>query len=175
MSTPRVKERPAQRPDVRPETAPAREEPRARTRQRNNTADAPTHDSYINFAAVPPDVSLEWKRFSAVGQEYPYYLQAMRKQGWEPVNPREHPDWVTLPPGYDVTTVIVDGLILMERPLSLTIEARQEADALAKQRIIEAEQRLGKTPEGEMTRNHAGVKPRVVKEIGRMAPVAIEE
>ena len=99
----------------------------------------------------------------------------MRKQGWEVVNPQEHPDWVNLPPGYKEATVIIDGLILMERPAYLTKEAREDDRLLAKQRMREAEQRLGMTPKDTLTRDHDATRPRVVKEMMRPVNVAIEE
>ena len=105
------------------------------------------------------------------GLEDPFYIASMREQGWEPVDPRRHPTWV--PPGYDKPHIIKGGQILMERPIELTNEARAEAKMLATKQIVEAEQRLGMTPKDTLTRDHAGAKPRVVKEM--MRPVAIEE
>jgi hypothetical protein len=155
-----------------PEHAAEHVNERIRTRTRNSQINR-EDPFYVNMAAIPPDVSVEWKRFTNVGQEDSFYIARMREQGWEPVNPLEHPDWVPVPPGYDKTTIIKDGLMLMERPAHLTKEARAEAQTLADKQIVEAEQRLGKTNKGEMTRDHEGAKPRIIKEVGRM--VAIEE
>jgi hypothetical protein len=136
------------------------------------SATPPTHDSYVNRESVPSDISLNWKLFTANALEYPYYLQQMRKQGWEPVNPQEHPDWVNLPPGYTATVVIVDGLMLMERPLWMTEQAEDDNRIMAGQRMREAEQRLGKR---ESDREAEPLKPRLVKEIGRMIEVPMED
>lgn len=174
-------QRPQQRvdPHVKAERGPQhdeqREVPRKRTRTRLQSTAPATHDNYVNLDAVPPNVSLEWKRFSATGQESPFYLEALRKQGWEPVNPQEHPEWVSLPPGYDATTVIVDGLILMERPMELTMEARDDDKILAARRMKEAKQRLGQKTDDKAADPilHRGG---VVEEVGRMvAAQAIEE
>lgn len=146
--------------------------PRERKRTRNSTINR-EDEFYVNLAAIPDDITVEWKRMSTVGEENPFYIARMREQGWEPVNPLDHPDWVPVPPGYDKTSVIKGGLILMERPKELTDEARREMKTLAKQQVREAEQRLGQTPKDTMTRDHEGAKPRLVKEI--MRPVAIEE
>jgi hypothetical protein len=144
--------------------------PRKRTRNSQlNRED----EFYVNLAAIPADISVEWKRMSNVGEENPFYIARMREQGWEPVNPLQHPDWVPVPPGYDKTTIIKNGLVLMERPKHLTDEARAESRMLAKQQVREAEQRLGMTPKDTMTRDHDGAKPKIVKEM--MRPVAIEE
>ena len=164
---------PERAPDHVPERAEERPE-RVRTRTRTSlTVGPPTHDTYINFQNIPKDISLNWKLFTANGKEYPFYLQAMRKQGWEPVNPQEHPDWLMLPPGYKEDVVIVDGLILMERPIELTNQARAEERQLARRQIREAEQRLGVTPKDTMTRDHEAVKPKVIREM--MRPIAIED
>ena len=97
----------------------------------------------------------------------------MRSQGWEPVDPKRHPNWV--PPGYDKPNIIKSGQILMERPLSLTREAQAEQRQLAKTQMREAEQRLGMTPKDTLTRSHTGVEPRITKEYVRAVPIAIEE
>ncbi len=166
---------PERAPDHVPERAEERPE-RVRTRTRTSlTVGPPTHDTYINFQNIPKDISLNWKLFTANGKEFPFYLQAMRKQGWEPVNPQEHPDWLMLPPGYKEDVVIVDGLILMERPMSLTKEAEADNKAVANQRMREARQRLGMTPDNTMTREHDEVKPRVSEEWNRPLPMPIEE
>lgn len=154
---------------------PAHETPRVRTRQRQQTIQSPFD---IPKDEIPEGSSYEWKRYSVSGNTADhdaFYLASMRRQGWEPVDPRRHPNWV--PPGYDKPNIIRDGLILMERPIELTNDARQEMKSLAKTQVKEAEQRLGLSPKvngtDTMTRDHEGVRPRVVKELGRM--VAIEE
>jgi hypothetical protein len=183
--TSRPRRKPAQSAERAPEHAPARQAERApahqpthareRTRTRTSQGIQPalqqSHDGYLNLQNIPPDVSIEWKLFTAEGKEYPAYLQGMRKQGWEPVNPHEHPDWVNVPPGYDKPTVIVDGLILMERPKRLTDEAREDDRIASQNRVREAEQRLGKTPKDTMTREHPDLKIGVTKEVGRMIPI----
>ena len=140
-----------------------------RTRRRKSTVNEDMF--YIPLDQIPEGSSYEWKRFSVSGQEDPYYIAQMREQGWEPVDPKRHPTWV--PPGYDKPSIIKGGMILMERPMELTNEARAEQRQLAKRQVREAEQRLGKTPQGELTRELDEVEPRVVKEY--MRPMSIEE
>ena len=143
------------------------EAPRKRTRQRSASVQVNPFDA-VNLDKIPSDITVEWKRYSNVGADDPFYLSRMEEQGWLAVDPRQHPDWVPLPPGYDKPHIIKDGLILMERPKELTDEARKENYDLANRQIREAEQRLGKTPKDTMTREEEGVRPRVVKEVGRM-------
>jgi hypothetical protein len=131
-----------------------------------------TLDDYVNMPNVPPDISLNWKMFTLSGLEQPHYLQKMRSQGWEPVDPNEHPEWVTLPPGYTASRVIIDGQILMERPKWMTDEAEEDNRIMAGQRIREAEQRLGKR---ESDKEAEPLKPRLVKEIGRMIKIEGED
>jgi hypothetical protein len=138
-------------------------------RRRRSSSDLMREDPFaVNLENIPDDVSLNWKRVSNKGEEDPFYLSRMREQGWEPVDPREHPDWVPLPPGYDKPTIEKGGLILMERPKELTDEATAENKKLASRQVREAEQRLGMTQKGEMTRDHDGVRPRVQKDVMRM-------
>lgn len=141
-----------------------------RTRRRKDTV----HDDifYVPVDEIPEGSSYEWKRWSVHGQEDPFYIASMREQGWEPVDPRRHPNWV--PPGYNQPYIIKGGQILMERPIELTQEARAEQRQLAKRQVREAEQRVGLTPRGTGTRDHPGVAPTIVKELGRMV-TAIED
>ena len=161
-------------PDHQPATAardadhePAHEAPRVRTRSRRSTVQEDMF--YIPVEEIPEGSSYEWKRFSNVGQEDPFYIAQMRQQGWEPVDPRKHPNWV--PPGYKDPYIIKGGQILMERPIELTQEARREQRQLARTQMVEAEQRLGMTPKDTMTRQHPEIAPKVTKEIGRMIQV----
>lgn len=150
-----------------PDHEPAHESPRVRTRSRKSTVNDDMF--YIPVEEIPEGSSYEWKRHSVNGMQDPFYLAQMRQQGWEPVDPKRHPTWV--PPGYAEPNIIKGGMILMERPIELTQEARKETRQLARQQMIEAEQRLGMTPKDTLTRGHPDVAPRVTKEIGRMIPI----
>lgn len=163
--------------DARPPShEAAHASPRVRTRQSAATAQANPFD--IPKDEIPEGSSYEWKRYSVSGQSAdhdPFYLASMRRQGWEPVDPKRHPNWV--PPGYDKPNIIRDGQILMERPIELTNEARQEQRQLARQQMREAQERLGMAPkvngQETMTRDFDGIRPRVKEEF--MRPVSIED
>lgn len=139
--------------------------PRIRTRRRKATVNDDPY--YIPQEEIPEGLSYEWKRWSVVGEQDPFYIAQMREQGWEPVPPKRHPNWV--PPGYNEPHIIKGGMILMDRPAELTEEARREIRQLSKQQVREAEQRLGMTQKGELDRQ----KPSVVKEY--MRPIVVEE
>lgn len=145
----------------------------ARTRRRRATVSEDKF--YIPLDEIPEGSSYEWKRWSVSGQHDPFYIAEMRQQGWEPVSPKTHPNWV--PPGYNEPHILKEGMILMERPMELTEEARRELRQLSKTQVKEAEQRLGMTPKvngvDTGTRELAEVAPSVQKEYFR--PVQVED
>lgn len=144
------------------------EEPRKRTRRRKATVSENPY--YIPLEEIPEGLSYEWKRWSVIGQTDPFYIAQQREQGWEPVPPKRHPNWV--PPGYNEPHIIKGGMILMDRPIELTLEAKKELRQLSRTQVREAEQRLGMTPKGELSRDADDrVRPRITKEIGRMVPI----
>jgi hypothetical protein len=151
----------------------AHDKPRARTRSRSRRDSVVDNPFHIPPEIIPPDQSWEWKRYSNVGEENPFYLAQMRQQGWEPVEPRALGD--LLPANYTMPNVIREGQILMERPLSLTLEAIEERKFMAKRQVAEAEERLGHAPK-ELgvqtgTRDLSEVRPRLHKEWNRPVPI----
>lgn len=154
----------AARPD---DHVDAHEAPRKRTRRRH--ASVNENKFHIPEEEIPEGLSYEWKRWSVSGQHDPFYIASMREQGWEPVPPKRHPNWV--PPGYNEPSIIKDGMILMDRPMELTLDAKKEIRQLSRQQVREAEQRLGMTPKGELTRDFDGARPKVVKEMMRQIQV----
>lgn len=141
-----------------------------RVRQRRKHAQVIQDMFYIPREEIPDGLDYEWKRWSNVGQQDPFYISRLREDGgWEPVPPARHPTWV--PEGYKEPYIIKGGMILMDRPMEFTLEARAEARMLAKQQVREAEQRLGLTGEGEATRDLAEVRPRIQKEMMRPMPI----
>lgn len=144
------------------------DKPRIRTRSRHRSSDV-DNPFYVPVDEIPEGLTYEWKRHAVVGQENAFYLAQMRRQGWEPVDPRNHPNWV--PPGYDRPDIIKEGLILMERPVELTREAQEENREKSHQMVAEAEGRLGMAPKDTLSRQHPKLNNRVVKEWGRSIPV----
>lgn len=158
--------------DLREDAQREPEHVNGRTRRRKRNAYAVVDEFYIPIEEIPEGLTYEWKRWSVHGQEDPYYIAQMREQGWEPVPPSRHPNW--LPPGYNASTIIKGGQILMDRPRELSEEAREEDRQAARHQIVVAEQKLGKTPKDTLTRDFEGVRPRVLKEVGRMVPTGEE-
>lgn len=133
-----------------------------RTRQRGGGDTV--HQFDLPQDEIPEGSDYEWKRWSNVGLQDPFYISAMRRQGWEPVDPKRHPNWV--PAGYNEPYLVKGGMILMERPLELTKEAKAERDAAAREQVAFQERRIGLTPKDTLDRSL--VQPKIVKEIGRM-------
>lgn len=172
---PRYRLRSADRPAQHPTGTDARPAQRAesvhtpkRTRRRKDTAQEDMF--WLPVEEIPEGSSYEWKRWTAAGLEDPFYIAQMREQGWEPVDPKRHPNW--LPPGYNEPNIIKGGQILMERPIELTLEARAEQRQLARRQVIEAEQRLGMTARELSTNANPNdldaLRPKLHKEVGRM-------
>lgn len=67
---------------------------------------------------------LEWKRTKVYGEEQRQYIAQTARGGWEPVQAERWPG-IFLPDGH-AGAIEIDGLMLMERPLELSLEARQE-------------------------------------------------
>ena len=141
--------------------------PRLRTRRRKATINENPYD--IPIEEIPEGLTYEWKRMSVVGEVDPFYIAAQREQGWEPVPPKRHPNWV--PPGYNEPHIVKGGMILMDRPVELTEEFRREMRQVSRRQVREAEQRLGATDPGTLDR----VEPKVVKEYFRPVAQAIED
>lgn len=115
---------------------------------------------YFDETIVPPGWSYEWKTKFVLGQENrPYYLNLLR-EGWEPVPAKRHPEMM---PQGDYNTIEREGMILMERPLELTEEARRRNLMLAKQQVRAKEAQLTNAPEGTFERDDPRVRPVIKK------------
>ena len=109
--------------------------------------------------------SIEWKRESLMGQADPHYDVRLREQGWLPVDSKHYPELV--PNGFK-GPIRMDGMVLMERPVELTAEARAEDTRDARAQVRTKEQQLGATPNDNL--------PRKVLSHGRSyEPVAVPE
>lgn len=111
---------------------------------------------------IPEGWSYEWKRETIFGQEDTAHMMHMAENGWTPVQASAHPG-LFMPEGY-TGAIRRDGMILCERPIELTEEARAEERAAASQLMRAQKEQLGLAmPEG-FTNKHAAVKPRVNQE-----------
>lgn len=152
------------RPPLRPDTkrVPLRERLRGKTRKYTISSDR----FFIADEDKPEGVDFNWKRFSVQGQEDPYYISNMRQQGWEPVDAEDMPN---LAPEGATGPIIKDGMILMARPMELTMQSRKELEALSKRQVTDREKQMGIAPTGHAQRSE----PAITKEL--MRPVPVEE
>jgi len=104
---------------------------------------------HIDPSQIPAGMSYEWKRATVYGASDPYYDVQMREQGWEPVQAERHPELVA---SGTTGSIVRDGLILMERPVELTEEARSEDYASAIEPVHTMKQKIGEAPAGTLPR-----------------------
>ena len=116
---------------------------------------------YIDPAVIPDGWSYEWKRHTLLGKQDPSYEIQLARGGWEPVPADRHPEM--MPTGKKYSIIERKGMVLMERPMSLTNEARDIELRRARGQVRAKEEQLGSTPQGTLTRDHAKVKPNVKK------------
>ena len=116
-----------------------------------------------NFATPepPPGWSYEWKMKSVLGLEDPTYQTQLARTGWEAVPTDRHPDMMPLGDKYPI--IERKGMVLMERPLSVTEEVRRIDQRNARDQVRQKEAQLTQAPDGTMTRDHAQVKPKIKK------------
>lgn len=118
-----------------------------RTRKRKGGQIADKY--HIDASEIPAGSSYEWKTVTVYGKSDPSYNVMMREQGWEPVDGSRHPNMVAED---HKGPIIRDGMMLMERPIELTLEAQAEDRDNAMQMVQIKKQQLGETPEGTLPR-----------------------
>lgn len=157
ISRSNMRDDPSDRPEMRPSMR--EEDPRVRAARRaaelrdhlGNMDDAPD-DFFIPKEDVPPGWTYEWKRKTLLGQEDPAYQVQLAQKGWEPVPARRHPSY--MPMGYNGNTIERKGMILMERPLEITLEARDFELRKARNQVRQKESQLSGAPDGQFERNN---------------------
>jgi len=121
-------------------------EPKKR-RVRKNTGAGPLE---IHKDLFPDDVDLMWVSDTILGQPVHHERMKFEINAWEPVTPDMFDgrfDGMFMPKGYR-GEINVAGMVLMWRPMELTLEAREEDRALARQAVQaeEASIRRGDIP-----------------------------
>ena len=155
-----VSARPALRPAMRDEDPRAAAAKRAAEIRGNvGSMDEGVDDFYIDTREIPDGWTYEWKRRTIAGQEDPAYQVSLARMGWEPVPADRHPNMMPVRGQY--TTIERKGMMLMERPMELSEEARSIELRRARQQIANKKTQLGSSPDGQFGRDHASVKPKV--------------
>ncbi len=106
---------------------------------RKETSSGGIYDQAAGLA--PHGWSYEWKRHTIYNQPDPTYQAELANAGWSPVEASRH-DGVFMPLGTP-GAVIVGGLMLMERPMELTNEARREEAQRAKAQVYNSKAERG--------------------------------
>jgi hypothetical protein len=99
---------------------------------------------------VDAEIDFNWKRFETYGR--PDYAESRmyQDQGWRPVQHHHFPGRFA-PPGTQGPVIIKD-MILMERPMRLTVQARNEEILEATRAMQVHRQKVAETPEGHSER-----------------------
>jgi hypothetical protein len=130
-------------------------------------------ETYVDkwYAAAPPGWIYEWKTHSVWNKEYPQYVNGLQRTGWSPVQAARHRDLVY--PGYEGENIIIDGMILMERPKELVDRVRTREYRSAIDVVRNSERKLADAPAGTGPRTaFAETTPRVR---GHVGPVTIND
>lgn len=166
QAEPVAREEEPTRRDLRVEPRPIlrEEDPRVRAARRAaeirnhlGSMDEGTDEFYIDQNSIPPGWSYEWKRKVVLGKEDPAYQVHLARTGWEPVPASRHPSY--MPEGSTSATIERKGMILMERPLELSEEARAIDARRARNQVRQKEAQLNSAPDGTMQRTKSDGTP----------------
>ena len=95
---------------------------------------------YINPEWVPQDWDWQWNVYEVLGQPQTASRIGMAENGWRPVTADRLPG-LFMPEGYS-GPIIRDGLILEERPMALTLEAKREEGMKASKLVSDQMEQL---------------------------------
>lgn len=117
---------------------------------------------------VPDGWDYQWNPYTVMGETQVSSQIAMAENGWRPVPADRHAGHF-MPEGYK-GNIIRDGLILEERPMSLTEEAKREEKARADQLVRDNRSQFGLGnkvgPGFSEDRQYRGAGPQVNTRIG---------
>jgi hypothetical protein len=145
-----------------PLRADMHEDPRERAKRKTQEImghlgdlDAGNADKYyIPPEIIPPGWGYEWKRWSVLNQENPHYINSLRRTGWDFVPASRHPSYIAL--GSTEKIIIMDGMVLMERPLEVTAIMSAHDKQKAADQVRAKEQQLTRAPDGQFERDNKG-------------------
>ena len=130
-------------------------------------------DLYLDrfYAESPPGWTYEWKTHTVFNKNFPHYTNQLLRAGWSPVPANRHRDLVF--PDYADESIIIDGLMLMERPRELTDRRRMRERIKATDQVRNSEAKLSDAPPGTAPRDqHRKTYPRVGAAVG---PIGIPD
>lgn len=125
------------------------------------TVDDGVDEFAIDLNRIPDGWTAEWKTKTVLGAEDPAQMVAYQRMGWEPAPTSLFPE--LMPNDWKGNTVERKGMILMLRPKQITDMVRQADARRARDQIRAKEAQLSSAPDGQFTRDHAQVKPKISK------------
>ncbi len=147
------------RPSVRTpmtaeETPRERAERRAAELRGHSDTDDGMDEFFVEPGIIPDGWSYEWKTRLVLGAEDPAHQVALQRKGWEMVPASRHPEMMPL--GYKDAMITRKGMVLMERPLTITEEARNAEKRRARLQVRAKEEQLSASKPGEFGRDNNG-------------------
>lgn len=150
------------RPPMRKEYTLASAQQRAdEILQHVGSLDEGVDEFYIDRSKIPHGWDMEWKTKAVLGAEDPAQMVGYARTGWEPVPSYMFPDM--MPANWKGTTIERKGMILMMRPKQLTDMARSVDAKRAREAVKIREQQIASAPDGQFTRDHSQVRPKINK------------
>jgi hypothetical protein len=141
--------RPAMRDDD-PRTRAAKRA--AELRENRDESYDGTDEYYIDQSVIPDGWSYEWKRKFVLNQEDISHTMALKRSGWEEVPTSRHPEMMAV--GSQEPFIIRKGMVLMERPLEITVEARAKLQREARDAVRGKEEQLNAAAPGQFERQN---------------------
>jgi len=139
-------------PEITPEQPKKKGWPKGKPRPKKLAK--PVSSARVNYDALPDDdddrlkiprdqipdgMDYQWVTDSVLGQPMPQRRNRFMRRGWRPVPASRHPDM--MPEGFQ-GEINIEGLVLMERPMELTIEARRRERMKAAEQVFVREQAM---------------------------------
>jgi hypothetical protein len=146
--------RPSVRPDMVTKEKPRDAAKRAAELQDHSKTDSGSDEFFVELGIIPDGWSYEWKRHTLLGAEDPAHQVALARKGWEIVPASRHPEMMPL--GYTGGMILRKGVVLMERPLVITEEARAIENRRARLQVRAKEEQLSAAKPGEFERSNKG-------------------
>lgn len=114
----------------------------------------------VDPSRIPDGMTYMWRRVSYAGKEDVKHQASGQRKRWMPVPNQRHPEIIGERAAKETpeAAIIVDGLMLCERPAFITKAAEARRDEVARSRVRNQMQSLKLTPEGQLPRKQVTAK-----------------
>jgi len=103
---------------------------------------------HIPVELIPPGMSYEWKMATTFGKEKDGYHAELIRLGWREVPMGRHRDRFGVKGMPDDAPIILNGLVLMEKPEALYNERQRYHEILARRQVKDKETQIGQRMPG---------------------------